>query len=98
MASSFRLAPYTRALGFVATICPPVPSIYRLTIIVGQAFQVVGWGKGLYGKGKTTWKLENPMRRDTVTIPGSSHLIIRIPADNPGIWALHCHLLWHAHG
>lgn len=38
------------------------------------------------------------MRRDTVTIPGSSHLIIRIPADNPGIWAFHCHLLWHAHG
>ncbi|KAI8716741.1 Multicopper oxidase [Fusarium sp. LHS14.1] len=69
-----------------------------INTLSGQAFQVVGWGEGLYGKGKTTWKLDNPMRRDTVTIPGSSHLIIRIPADNPGIWAFHCHLLWHAHG
>ncbi|KAM0552651.1 hypothetical protein ACHAPJ_007748 [Fusarium lateritium] len=68
----------------------------RLALVL-CAFQVVGWGEGLYGKGRTTWKLDNPMRRDTVTIPGSSHLVIRIPADNPGIWAFHCHLLWHAH-
>ncbi|KAF7556649.1 hypothetical protein G7Z17_g1280 [Cylindrodendrum hubeiense] len=59
---------------------------------------IVGWGDGSYGDGETTWNLENPMRRDTVTMPGSSHIIIRILADNPGIWALHCHILWHAEG
>lgn len=58
----------------------------------------MGWGKGLYGKGETTWNLNNPMRRDTVSIPGNSHVILRIAGDNSGVWAFHCHLLWHAHG
>ncbi|KAK1751102.1 multicopper oxidase-domain-containing protein [Echria macrotheca] len=65
----------------------------------GQSFQVVGWGPGMYGANKdmvTTWNLDNPLRRDTVTVPGYSHVIIRIPAQNPGVWALHCHILWHA--
>lgn len=38
------------------------------------------------------------MRRDTVTVPGYSHVVLRIRANNPGIWALHCHILWHAEG
>ncbi|KAK0633870.1 multicopper oxidase-domain-containing protein [Immersiella caudata] len=62
----------------------------------GQQFQVVGWGRGTFGEGETTWNLENPMRRDTVTVPGYSHIVLRIPGDNPGVWALHCHILWHA--
>ncbi|KAL0939159.1 diphenol oxidase [Colletotrichum truncatum] len=62
----------------------------------GQNFQVVGWGDGLFGKSKTTWNFDNPMRRDTITIPGYSHIVIRILADNPGVWAFHCHYLWHA--
>ncbi|KAF6819057.1 diphenol oxidase [Colletotrichum plurivorum] len=62
----------------------------------GQNFQVIGWGDGLFGKSKTTWNFDNPMRRDTVTIPGFSHIVIRIVADNPGVWAFHCHYLWHA--
>ncbi|KAK4671192.1 iron transport multicopper oxidase Fio1 [Podospora pseudoanserina] len=35
------------------------------------------------------------MRRDTLTIPGLSHVVIHFLADNPGIWALHCHIAWH---
>ncbi|KAM7190132.1 Multicopper oxidase domain containing protein [Naviculisporaceae sp. PSN 640] len=61
-----------------------------------HAFQVVGWGKNTFGQAETTWNLDNPMRRDTVTVPGYSHVVLRIRADNPGIWALHCHILWHA--
>ncbi|KAL8415019.1 hypothetical protein RB594_006013 [Gaeumannomyces avenae] len=64
----------------------------------GQQFQVVGWGKGVYGKRETTWNLKNPVRRDTVTVPGHSHVVIRYVADNPGVWALHCHIQWHAEG
>ncbi|KAH7148214.1 multicopper oxidase [Dactylonectria macrodidyma] len=64
----------------------------------GQNFQVVGWGDDVFGKGVTTWSRVNPMRRDTITIPGFSHVVLRIVADNPGIWALHCHILWHAEG
>ncbi|KAH8658353.1 multicopper oxidase-domain-containing protein [Xylariales sp. PMI_506] len=64
----------------------------------GQTFQVVGWGKGFYGMKPTQWNLENPMRRDTIAVPGDSHLVLRIAADNPGVWAFHCHILWHAEG
>ncbi|OHW95782.1 multicopper oxidase [Colletotrichum incanum] len=63
---------------------------------LGQNFQVIGWGNGLFGASKTTWNFDNPMRRDTITIPGFSHIVIRILADNPGVWAFHCHYLWHA--
>ncbi|KAI0097738.1 multicopper oxidase [Nemania sp. FL0031] len=75
----------------------------------GHTFQVVGWGSGLFGTAApslsennttktTTWNLENPMRRDTVTVPAFSHIIIRFETDNPGLWALHCHVAWHQEG
>ncbi|KAH9887752.1 hypothetical protein F4778DRAFT_786127 [Xylariomycetidae sp. FL2044] len=72
-----------------------------------------GWGKGYFGQvgesddgnkngttetTTTTWNLENPMRRDTVTVPAFSHVVIRFEADNPGLWALHCHVAWHMEG
>jgi FtsP/CotA-like multicopper oxidase with cupredoxin domain len=37
----------------------------------------------------------NPMRRDTVTLPAFSWALIRFRNDNPGMWALHCHNVWH---
>lgn len=37
----------------------------------------------------------NPMRRDTMTIPAYGWTLIRFVADNPGLWALHCHISWH---
>ncbi|KAI1148554.1 Cupredoxin [Nemania diffusa] len=46
----------------------------------------------------TTWNLGNPMRRDTVTVPAFSHVVIRFETDNPGLWALHCHVAWHMEG
>jgi hypothetical protein len=38
------------------------------------------------------------MRRDTVTVPAQSHVVIRFMADNPGVWILHCHISWHQEG
>jgi hypothetical protein len=38
------------------------------------------------------------MRRDTITVPAQWHVVIRFVADNPGIWALHCHVAWHMEG
>ncbi|CAH0039671.1 unnamed protein product [Clonostachys solani] len=63
-----------------------------------QNFQVVGEGSGEFGSGTTTWNYENPLRRDTITIHGHSHVVLRILADNPGVWPFHCHILWHAEG
>ncbi|KAH7033672.1 multicopper oxidase [Microdochium trichocladiopsis] len=39
--------------------------------------------------------LQNPVRRDTVTVAGYEWVVIRVVLDNPGIWALHCHNTWH---
>ncbi|KAF3920205.1 Laccase-2 [Arthrobotrys entomopaga] len=41
------------------------------------------------------FNVENPVRRDTVFIPKRGYGVIRFLPDNPGIWMLHCHLLWH---
>lgn len=38
---------------------------------------------------------DNPLRRDTVSIPANGYALIRFVADNPGIWAFHCHIDWH---
>jgi FtsP/CotA-like multicopper oxidase with cupredoxin domain len=35
------------------------------------------------------------MRRDTVSVPRFGHAVLRFRANNPGIWAFHCHILWH---
>ncbi|KAM0431334.1 hypothetical protein ACHAPT_005308 [Fusarium lateritium] len=40
--------------------------------------------------------LENPLRRDTITVEGYAWAIIRVVLDNPGMWAFHCHNTWHA--
>jgi len=41
------------------------------------------------------FNLANPVRKDTVFIPRHGYAVLRFLADNPGIWMLHCHLLWH---
>jgi FtsP/CotA-like multicopper oxidase with cupredoxin domain len=37
----------------------------------------------------------NYPRRDVVTVPANGSVRIRFIADNPGIWAYHCHIDWH---
>lgn len=32
----------------------------------------------------------NPIRRDTVGVPSGSSAALRVMADNPGAWLLHC--------
>ena len=39
--------------------------------------------------------LKRAMKRDTVVVPMMGHAIIRWVADNPGVWAFHCHMLVH---
>jgi FtsP/CotA-like multicopper oxidase with cupredoxin domain len=40
--------------------------------------------------------LENPLRRDVVTVEGYAWTLVRVVLDNPGLWAFHCHNSWHA--
>jgi iron transport multicopper oxidase len=37
----------------------------------------------------------NYMRRDVISVPAAGWALIRIVADNPGVWAFHCHIDWH---
>jgi FtsP/CotA-like multicopper oxidase with cupredoxin domain len=39
--------------------------------------------------------LENPVRKDTISVPRRGFVILRFRADNPGIWMFHCHVLFH---
>jgi len=41
------------------------------------------------------FNLIDPIRKDTVYVPAYGYVVIRFLADNEGIWALHCHILWH---
>lgn len=40
--------------------------------------------------------LSNTLRRDTASVEAYGWILLRVIADNPGQWALHCHLTWHA--
>jgi FtsP/CotA-like multicopper oxidase with cupredoxin domain len=33
--------------------------------------------------------------RDTVLVPGKTSVTVEFDADNPGLWYVHCHVLWH---
>ena len=33
--------------------------------------------------------------RDTVLVPPGRRVVVAFDADNPGLWAFHCHLLYH---
>lgn len=44
------------------------------------------------------WSIEryfNPQRRDTQMLRSGGHIVIQYDANNPGAWALHCHIAWH---
>eukprot|EP00798_Chlamydomonas_sp_ICE-L_P030206 gene30206-35190_t len=64
----------------------------------GHTFWVMSQGathEGVYSSSSLPHD-ENPMRRDTVTVNGRSHVVIRFVADNRGVWLWHCHVEWHA--
>jgi FtsP/CotA-like multicopper oxidase with cupredoxin domain len=78
---------------------PPIDHPYHLH---GMEFWIVGEGTGeLTAEAYKNLKLNttNPIRRDTHVIPANSWSVLRIKADNPGVWFLHCHIDWHlSHG
>lgn len=41
-------------------------------------------------------KFDNPPRRDVTLLPAGGFIVIAFKSDNPGAWALHCHIAWHA--
>ncbi|KAJ3308037.1 ferroxidase fet3 [Blyttiomyces sp. JEL0837] len=62
----------------------------------GHIFQVIEKNPDhSYDPANITQPTTNPLRRDTIVVPGGGYVILRFVADNPGIWFLHCHIEWH---
>ncbi|MFQ6638821.1 hypothetical protein Gotur_015297 [Gossypium turneri] len=63
----------------------------------GFNFFVVGRGFGNFDPNKDPAKfnLIDPIERNTVGVPSGGWVAIRFPADNPGVWFMHCHLEVH---
>lgn len=63
----------------------------------GHKFWVLGQGHAYFpGYEKLDIDLINPIRRDTAAVEGFGWMLIRFVADNPGMWAFHCHMAWHS--
>ncbi|RSH77255.1 laccase, multicopper oxidase, benzenediol:oxygen oxidorectuctase [Apiotrichum porosum] len=64
----------------------------------GRPFYIVARGTGSITAADVASQkltLTNPLRRDTIVIPGDQWVILRIMTDTPGVWPLHCHIGWH---
>ncbi|KAG0147247.1 hypothetical protein CROQUDRAFT_61959 [Cronartium quercuum f. sp. fusiforme G11] len=64
----------------------------------GHKFQIVGKRMDMSNPNEDHAIDENqanPMRRDTIQIPGGGSVTLRFVADSPGSWFFHCHIEWH---
>jgi FtsP/CotA-like multicopper oxidase with cupredoxin domain len=60
--------------------------------------QYFPWDTDLYSQINSTSSntyTSNPIRRDVLTINAFGWALIRFRNDNPGLWAFHCHIVWH---
>ncbi|KAK6123657.1 hypothetical protein DH2020_042600 [Rehmannia glutinosa] len=63
----------------------------------GHNFFIVGRGYGNFDAKEDPkgYNLVDPPERNTVAVPMGGWAAIRINADNPGVWFIHCHLEEH---
>ena len=62
----------------------------------GHKFFVLGQGHGYFDYSTyDSIDVSNPLRRDTASVEAYGWTLIRVITDNPGMWALHCHIAWH---
>ncbi|EIW68417.1 multi-copper oxidase laccase-like protein [Tremella mesenterica DSM 1558] len=64
----------------------------------GRPFFLVARGSGTMdaeGLSNVQVNTNNPLRRDTLLIPGGDWAVLRLLMDDPGVWPLHCHIGWH---
>lgn len=72
----------------------------------GHDLSLLGQGPGNWDSSLvSTLNFDNPPRRDTVMLAGSpgpgspaGYTVIGFETDNPGVWLMHCHIVWHVDG
>lgn len=62
----------------------------------GHDFYILDSGLGRWDGSTANLNFVNPTRRDTSTLPPGGFLVMAFPADNPGMWLMHCHIAFHA--
>ncbi|KAJ8766794.1 hypothetical protein K2173_008348 [Erythroxylum novogranatense] len=64
----------------------------------GHDFWVLGYGEGRFRKeDEKRFNLKNPPYKNTGVIFPYGWTALRFVADNPGVWAFHCHIEPHLH-
>ncbi|KAL6180600.1 hypothetical protein ACLB2K_047261 [Fragaria x ananassa] len=65
----------------------------------GHDFWVLGYGDGKFDpkRDEKKFNLKNPPLRNTAVIFPYGWTALRFLADNPGVWAFHCHIEPHLH-
>ncbi|KAI3847714.1 hypothetical protein MKX03_004581 [Papaver bracteatum] len=63
----------------------------------GHDFWVLGHGKGKFDpiEDPKKYNLVNPIMKNTVPVHFMGWTALRFVADNPGVWAFHCHIEAH---
>ncbi|KAL2016587.1 hypothetical protein VTK56DRAFT_3288 [Thermocarpiscus australiensis] len=61
----------------------------------GHNFYILHEGPGAWDG--TVVRPPNPHRRDVYLVRATRHLVLQFDG-NPGVWAFHCHITWHAAG
>lgn len=64
--------------------------------IHGHQCWVLGRGS-LKGYPALEMEARIPIKRDTFWVDSESFIKLRLRTDNPGLWLIHCHNIWHAH-
>lgn len=64
----------------------------------GHDFWVLGYGEGKFTKDdEKKFNMKNPPYRNSAVIFPYGWTALRFVADNPGVWAFHCHIEPHLH-
>jgi Multicopper oxidase len=62
----------------------------RFSLVLERSFFTLSKRKGTQGRGRT--KVFSGAVRDTVLVTPGRRVVIAFNANNPGLWAFHCHL------
>lgn len=63
----------------------------------GHDFWVMGYGNGKFNQSidPKNYNLVNPIMKNTIPVHPYGWTALRFRADNPGVWAFHCHIESH---
>lgn len=66
--------------------------------IHGHSFWALAVGAGKFDRevATATGNFMDPPLRDNIVVPPNSWVLVRLRADNPGLWLMHCHTETHS--